>query len=148
MYSQRYWKQQIFDSIEIVRGACAAEGIAMDAAAIRWLLHHSILSGKHCDGIIFGASSLQHCQRNLEARAASLFDVGCAFRDSRFFLVSLQWQAAVQGPLPAALVQAYDLAWERCRFVSSAYFRNYGTAPGVSNTFLLKHQDAVPNSVL
>jgi hypothetical protein len=65
MYSQRYWKQQIFDAIDIVRQACANEGISMDAAAIRWLLHHSVLCAAHHDGIIFGASAFEHCQRNL-----------------------------------------------------------------------------------
>ena len=121
-YSQRYWKNEIFQAMEVVRTACAAEGIALDQAAIRWLLHHSILSGPHGDGIIFGASSAEHCSRNLAA--------------------------AAQGPLPATVVAAYDQAWERCRYVSTPYFRNYGTAPGLCDSFMRQHQAFVPNSVL
>lgn len=120
LYSARYWKKQIFDALEIIRAACEKEGVSMAAAALRWLLHHSVLSGHHGDGLIFGASSLENCLNNLEALR--------------------------QGPLSPALVDAYDQAWKTCSPVSASYFRDYGTAPGICDTFLLKFQDFVPKS--
>ena len=53
--------------LEGLRAACDLEGVQMAEASIRWVLHHSVLSGKHHDGIIFGASSLAHAEANLAA---------------------------------------------------------------------------------
>jgi aflatoxin B1 aldehyde reductase len=35
--------------------------------ALRWLIHHSQLNAEHNDGIIIGASSLEHLRQNLTA---------------------------------------------------------------------------------
>jgi aflatoxin B1 aldehyde reductase len=45
--------------------ACKAEGIAVKAATLRWLLHHSPLGAE--DGIILGASSEEQMEENLQA---------------------------------------------------------------------------------
>eukprot|EP01045_Picozoa_sp_COSAG04_P038011 COSAG04_NODE_9980_length_815_cov_0.927374_1_plen_145_part_00 len=85
-YSSRYWKQQYFDALESLRTVCEAEGVPMAEAALRWCRHHSVLSPKHGDGFIIGASSLEHAVANLDA--------------------------ASKGPLPEAIVTAYDEAWK------------------------------------
>lgn len=122
MYSARYWKQQYFDAIDIIRKACEEAKVQMAEAAIRWTLHHSVLSGKHFDGIIFGASSIEHCISNLAA---------CA-----------------KGPLSTDVVLAYDQAWAVCRSASSPYFRGYGRVPGSSDLFLEMFQSVVPKTAV
>eukprot|EP00463_Aulacantha_scolymantha_P001174 TRINITY_DN1832_c0_g1_i1.p1 TRINITY_DN1832_c0_g1~~TRINITY_DN1832_c0_g1_i1.p1 ORF type:complete len:95 (-),score=13.69 TRINITY_DN1832_c0_g1_i1:412-696(-) len=94
----------------------------MVAAAMRWCMHHSVLSGAHYDGLIFGCSSLAQCEQNLQAVAA--------------------------GPLPISIVNAYDQAWQLTSHASTSYFRGYGTQPGLSDTFLKKFQSNIPNSKL
>eukprot|EP00457_Paulinella_chromatophora_P005414 gb/GEZN01005431.1/.p1 GENE.gb/GEZN01005431.1/~~gb/GEZN01005431.1/.p1 ORF type:complete len:463 (+),score=60.70 gb/GEZN01005431.1/:97-1485(+) len=120
LYSERYWNKETFAAVEIIRKACASTEIPMAEAAIRWLLHHSILDGAHNDGIILGASTLEHMQENLAALKA--------------------------GPLPQSIVDAYDRAWDICKGVSSSYFRGYGTQPGSSDIFLSRFQQHVPKS--
>lgn len=119
-YSARYWKKSVFDALHVLRAACMREGIPMAEASIRWLMHHSVLSARHHDGIIFGASTLTHAQANL------------AVMD--------------QGPLPQVLVDAFDEAWILARPTAFAYFRDYGSSAGTSDTFLRKYQPVVPNS--
>ena len=53
------------------------------------------------DGIIVGASSMRHLEQNLKA-----CDLGAA-----------------DAPLPAAVVDAFDAAWDRCRPACPKYFR-------------------------
>ena len=83
-YSARYWNAPVFQALDTVRTACEAEGVSMAAASLRWLCHHSVLSAKHHDGIILGASSAEHVVANLEA--------------------------AAEGPLPTAILDAFDAA--------------------------------------
>lgn len=122
MYSARYWHQQYFDALQLIRSACESEGIEMTAASMRWCMHHSVLSGAHYDGLIFGCSSLAHCEQNL--------------------------QSAAGGPLPDSIVSAFDQAWRLTSHAATAYFRGYGTQPGLSDTFLKKFQSNIPNSKL
>lgn len=121
-YSARYWKQGLFDALEIVRAACDLEGIPMVEAALRWCLHHSCLSGEHGDGIILGASKSEQAKQNVEA--------------------------CEKGPLPASIVEAYERAWDASKSISDPYFRDYGSAPGKSGKFLKKYQRSVPYSLM
>ena len=121
-YSSRYWKRGIFDALAVVRAACDAAGVPMAAAALRWVMHHSVLSAAHGDGLILGASSFAHLEANLAA---------CG-----------------DGPLPPPLVAAFDEAWAVARPTSTSYFRGYGAAIGSSDTFLRKHQVTVPASAV
>lgn len=98
MYRARYFKGQFFDGVELVRAACEAAGITMAAASIKWLAHHSQLSGGLNDGIIIGASSQAHLDDNVAN------------------IVS-------QEKLPAEVVEAFDKAWELCKPVCPKYFR-------------------------
>eukprot|EP00966_Prymnesium_polylepis_P019167 441524-Prymnesium_polylepis.1 len=120
MYSARYWKQQLFDALQLVRPACDSAGISMTEASLRWLLHHSVLSTAHHDGIILGASSMAHITANLAACTA--------------------------GPLPEPVVLALNQAWACARPVATPYFRGYGTKAGNADTFLKMFQEGVPAS--
>ena len=55
-------------SLKLLQGlttACAAAGITVREAALRWLMHHSPLNDK--DGIIIGGSSEAQLEANLRA---------------------------------------------------------------------------------
>jgi len=112
MMRKFYFKQKLFDSLDVIRRACEAEKIAMADAAIRWLVHHSALNGNYHDGLLFGASSLKQVQDNLAAYASD--------------------------PLPESLVKAYDEAWTVAAPEAPSYFRGYGAGNGTSELYLAK----------
>lgn len=97
-YQDRYWKPSYFDVINKVSATCKENDIAPAEAAIRWLVHHSVLSSMKSDNaVILGASSIGHLSQNLQAMLAD--------------------------PLPKAIVDSYDEAWERVRPACIKYFR-------------------------
>lgn len=71
----------LHDNLEAV---CAKEGISMKAAALRWLIHHSVLGEE--DGVILGASSEEQMEENL--------------------------RACEEGPLPTGVVQMFEELWQ------------------------------------
>ena len=73
--------------VDAFREACAAAGIPPVHAALRWMRWHSRL--KPDDGIICGASKLEHLEENLDALDG--------------------------GALPAAVVAACDAGWARIK---------------------------------
>ncbi len=96
-YRPRYWKESYLQAAERVRPACAAAGVSMAAAALRWLAHHSRMSAAAGDGTIVGASRVEHAEANLAACAA--------------------------GPLPEEVAAAFDAAWDLARPDCPKYFR-------------------------
>ncbi|NLW53344.1 MAG: aldo/keto reductase, partial [Clostridiaceae bacterium] len=98
-YQDRYWKDSYFHSIEKIKQVCAEHDINIVEASYRWLAFHSMLNMKRGDGIIVGASNLKHLQQNMAAMAA--------------------------GPLPEAVVSAFEQAWTECRSDAPEYFRFY-----------------------
>ena len=98
-YQNRYWKKSYFDAVEILKAACEKEGISTVEAAYRWLAYHSMLKEERGDGIIIGASKLNHLKQNMEAMEA--------------------------GPLPGIILDAFTKAWEVCRKDSPEYFTLY-----------------------
>jgi len=84
----------------------------MADAAIRWVVHHSVLNGNYHDGLLFGASSLAHVESNLQSYAAD--------------------------ELPSSIVEAFDNAWTVAAPESESYMRGYGTKPGTSELYLAK----------
>lgn len=97
-YQERYWNSECFVLINEISEACRAASAEAAVAALRWLLHHSALSqdeGAH--GVILGASSMVRLSQNLKA--------------------------AHEGPLPDALVQAYESEWETVSPACIKYFR-------------------------
>ena len=96
-YRPRFWTDEHFKAVGIVRKACEAENIPMAQAAFQWLTHHSQLKGGRSDGVIIGGSSMKHQEDNLAA-------IG-------------------KGPLPTTVVEAFDAAWEACRASCPNYAR-------------------------
>ena len=61
----------MFVALEVIRGACEAEGVTMPAAALRWMMHHSALAPAAHDGIILGATSVPQLEQNLQVYACA-----------------------------------------------------------------------------
>jgi len=115
-YRANYFKEQLFKALDIISEACAAEKIGMAEAAIRWLLHHSVLKGNQLDGILYGASKLDQMTENLNSYQG--------------------------GPLPDSIVKAYDEAWKVAKPEAEQYFRGYGPGMGTSEWYLAKLQQS------
>ena len=98
-YKGRYWKKSFFDAVDLLKEAAAAEGIGLIEAVYRWLSFHSMLDGRRGDAILIGASKLDHLKQNMAAVKA--------------------------GPLPEALVKAFDSAWAITKGDSPDYFTLY-----------------------
>lgn len=96
-YRDRYWDEPYFEAVDLVKRVCGKHAAAPAAAALRWLIHHSMMSADAGDAIILGASRLQHLESNLEAFG--------------------------QGPLPEEVVDAFDQGWRITRPVCIKYFR-------------------------
>ena len=96
-YRDRYWKQSYFDAVEEIKQACEKEGIPMVEAAYRWLVNHSSMDASKGDGILLGASRIEQMEQNMAA--------------------------AKKGPLPQAILDAMDAAWEIAKPDSPAYFK-------------------------
>ena len=92
-YLDRYWTRLHFEAVDLLRAAARRSRIPLTAAAIRWLVHHGM-----ADGILLGASRLEHLRENLAA---------CR-----------------QRPLSPAFCQAFDRAWEIIRPACQRYFRD------------------------
>ncbi|KAF9947038.1 hypothetical protein BGZ65_009187 [Modicella reniformis] len=97
-FRERYWHKLNFEGVEILEKAAKANDMTMLEASMRWMRHHSGLEAK--DGIILGASNLQHLEQNLK---------------------DLE-----KGPLPQAMIDAFEDAWERVKPVASHFFRYPG----------------------
>jgi aflatoxin B1 aldehyde reductase len=102
MYLDRFWKETYLQLDSCVQ-ACADADITMTDAAFRWLKYHSQLDPAKGDGIIIGASSMGHLTENVEY---------CLKRD----------------PLPDAVVDALDAAWDNCRPDCPPYQRGYSNS--------------------
>lgn len=98
-YQNRYWKESYFRAVDIVRAACDRQGISIVEAVYRWLAHHSMLRPERGDGIIIGASKLNHLVQNMSA--------------------------AKQGPLPGDVLEAFEAAWQVCKADSPEYYTLY-----------------------
>jgi aflatoxin B1 aldehyde reductase len=86
----------------------------MAAAAVRWSIHHSVLSAKHGDGMIFGVSSSEQMDKNMAA--------------------------AAEGTLPETVVDAFETAWAVAKPACEPYFRGYGAAPGGTEAHLALYE--------
>ena len=69
-YTDTFDTPAMHAAIRTLKAAC--EGVAgggpaltLQEAALRWLLHHSALSGEHGDGIVFGAKTADHVHSNV-----------------------------------------------------------------------------------
>ncbi|KAF2476183.1 Aldo/keto reductase [Lindgomyces ingoldianus] len=97
MYRARYWHNEFFDALEILRPAAAMHGLRESECALRWMMHHSQLKRELGDKVIIGASSEEQLSQNLKD-----FELG---------------------PLPEDVVEALNKGWEVCRGNAWQYFR-------------------------
>lgn len=95
-YQGRYWKKSYFDAVEVIKVAAEKYGITSIEATYRWLAYHSMLNGEKGDGILMGASKLNHLKQNMEA--------------------------VKQGPLPDDVLVAFEEAWSISKKDSPEYF--------------------------
>ncbi|KAG9303625.1 hypothetical protein G9A89_018521 [Geosiphon pyriformis] len=97
IYRKRFGQEAHFEAYKIIADLGAKHNITPIEAALRWINHHSKLEPTNGDGIIIGASSIEHAQKNLE---------------------SLE-----KGPLPEDILQAIDTMWLKAKPYSAPYFR-------------------------
>ena len=96
-YLDRYWKKEYFDVLRELQDACVESGLKPVAVAMSWLTNHSRLDAQRGDGIILGASSIDHLQQNLAA--------------------------CEQAPLDASILEILDRGWEIIKPNCFRYFR-------------------------
>jgi aflatoxin B1 aldehyde reductase len=96
-YVDRYWKQEYFDVLRELQEACDASGIKPVEVAMSWLVNHSLMEAERGDGIILGASSVEHLQQNMAACASS--------------------------PLPQPILDILDRGWQIIKPGCFRYFR-------------------------
>jgi len=96
-YLERYWKQDYFDVLQELQRACADNAIRPVEVAMGWLVNHSLLDDARGDGIILGASSLDHLEQNMAACATA--------------------------PLPQSILEILDRGWEIIKPDCFRYFR-------------------------
>jgi len=73
-YEERYWKKDYFDVLQKLTRTCAEFGLTPTQAAMRWLVNHSLLDAEQGDGIILGATRLEHLTDNMAACDHILLD--------------------------------------------------------------------------
>ncbi|KAF9967823.1 hypothetical protein BGZ70_008051 [Mortierella alpina] len=95
IYRERFWNHLYFEAIQDLSRVCAEHSITLLEATLRWMMHHAGLHAR--DGVVIGVSSVQHLEENLQAMA--------------------------QGPLPTAVVVAFDEAWEEVKVACPSYFK-------------------------
>lgn len=101
-YQDRYWKKSFFDALGMLTEKCAELDIPVAEAAYRWLAYHSQLDQSEGDGIIMGASKINHLEQNIAANE--------------------------KGELPDIIVDAFEEAWLEAKPESPDYFRYVSSA--------------------
>lgn len=62
MYLDRYWNSANFEAVERLKAVAADAGRSLVSLALNWLLRHTPV-----EGVILGASKLEHLRQNLDA---------------------------------------------------------------------------------
>ena len=96
-YRKRYFNEEYFDALDILRPVAKKHGLTEAEAALRWEVHHSGLENARGDAIIIGASSAKQLEQNL---------------------TNLE-----KGPLPDEIVEAFEEGWRRVKGVCLPYYR-------------------------
>jgi aflatoxin B1 aldehyde reductase len=100
LYRERYMNDAYLDALAEIHRSCDAHGLDAISVALRWLVHHSQLSVERNDGIILGASSVEHLRHNLAA--------------------------LTEGPLPTEVLAAIDEAALKAQPKWPSYFFGAG----------------------
>ena len=66
-YLDRYWKQDYFNVLQELQSACRETDLKPVEVALSWLVNHSLLKDELGDGIILGASKIEHLLQNMNA---------------------------------------------------------------------------------
>jgi aflatoxin B1 aldehyde reductase len=96
-YLDRYWKQEYFNVLQELQVACVDCGLKPVEVAMSWLTNHSFLDADRGDGIILGASSVDHLVQNMAA--------------------------CEQAPLAPEILEILDRGWEIIKPDCFKYFR-------------------------
>ncbi|KAG0332975.1 hypothetical protein BG000_009578 [Podila horticola] len=96
MYRALYWNNLYKDAVLKLSKVAAENGLTLLEASLRWMAHHSGLGPT--DAVVIGSSSVHHLEDNLVDLA--------------------------KGPLPAAMVTAFDEAWEHVKVACPCYFND------------------------
>lgn len=102
-YLPRFFTEENFRALGIIKDACDSHGICLIEASFRWLLRHSALTEN--DGVLLGASSIKQLDENLDACIAGI----------------------EKDPLPESILQAFDQAWMITEKTSFPYWRSYSS---------------------
>jgi len=68
-YLDRYWREDYFSVLQRLGNACDDLGVKPVEVAMSWLVNHSLLDAHKGDGIILGASKIDHLTQNMAACA-------------------------------------------------------------------------------
>ncbi|KAI0064628.1 Aldo/keto reductase [Artomyces pyxidatus] len=90
----KYLKDSQFEALAVIKEVADKHGIPLIEVGYRWLQHHSLLQPG--DGIVFGASSVEHLETNIAA--------------------------AEQGPLPDEVLEAVNIAYKIVGHDAPSYF--------------------------
>lgn len=96
-YEERYWKKDYFDVLQQLTRTCGELGLTPTQAAMRWLVNHSLLDAEQGDGIILGATRIEHLTDNMAA--------------------------CDQVPLDQSILDIFDQGWEVIKPNCFKYFR-------------------------
>ena len=96
-YEERYWKKDYFEVLQQLTRTCAELGLTPTQASMRWLVSHSLLDAKQGDGIILGATRIEHLTDNMAA--------------------------CDQVPLDQSIIDIFDQGWEVIKPNCFKYFR-------------------------
>ncbi|KAF9581612.1 hypothetical protein BGW38_001311 [Lunasporangiospora selenospora] len=110
MYRQRYWNKIYADAISNLNDVANANGLTLLESALRWMRHHAGLGPN--DGIIIGASSLAQLEDNLKVLEG--------------------------GPLPQAMLEAFDDAWESVKGSAAPYFKSEADTKALATVLISK----------
>jgi hypothetical protein len=72
LYRDRYMNDAYLDALAEIHRSCERHGLDAISVALRWLIHHSQLNAERNDGVIIGASSVEHLRHNLTAVSEGL----------------------------------------------------------------------------
>ena len=88
MYLQRFWHEEYFRAVEMLRAAADGLGISLAELALRWVCHRPGV-----DSVILGASKFAHLEQNIRAAR------GAALPEEALATCAAAWQALL-GPTP------------------------------------------------
>ena len=88
MYLRRFWHEEYFRAVEMLRVAADGFGISLAELALRWVCHRPGI-----DSVILGASKFEHLEQNIRATC------GDALPPEILATCDAAWQA-LRGPTP------------------------------------------------